>query len=187
MQGLVDFDGFDEVGGKGIELNLPHTGFRRGDVHAIDGGIGQSRFGAADLHVFALAFVALEGDARQTAKGVRHVRIRQAGDHFVGKNLKNVVGGALAVNVFGLARGALGGHENLILLRGHCHFCVDGGGFPRRDIERLCKQRKANISYRNGVSPRSEVINEVAPLRIGDDGDRGRLQFHLRALQDAAG
>jgi hypothetical protein len=82
-QRLVDFDRLHQVGRHDIELDLAHV-LRGGYVHPVNGHITKARFGAANLHVFAFALVALQGHAWQAADGVCDVGIGEAGDDVVG-------------------------------------------------------------------------------------------------------
>ena len=95
---LVEFNGIHQVGGNHIQLDLAHIALGRRHAYAIDRYIAQARFQAADLHIFAFALVTLQGDAGHAAQGVGDVGIRQAGDDLDRQDLKNIVGGARAVN-----------------------------------------------------------------------------------------
>src|SRR2546429_1828662 len=61
----------------GIQLDLAHARFRRRHVDAINGDACEPGLGTTDLHVLAFAFVALQSNARQTAKGISHIGIGQ--------------------------------------------------------------------------------------------------------------
>src|SRR5258708_24543567 len=139
LQGLIDFNGFDNVGRNGVQFNLADAGFRRRNSHAVNCQVGEARLSAANLDVFAFTFVTLDGDAGQAAEGISHVRIGQATNHIRGKNLNDVVGGDLAVDGLGFAGSALGSNGNLeglrlnlelrVRVRGLTGSC--GGSVPR--------------------------------------------------------
>src|SRR5215472_87971 len=186
LEGFIDFHRFDQVRGHGIEFDLAHTRFRRRNIHAVNGGIREARFEAAHLDIFALAFVALKRNARQTADGVGHIGIGERSEHFVGQDLDDVVGGALAVDGFYFARNALGGDQNLFVRRRDFHLHISNGGLPCGYRDRLGEKRKTDIGNRKGVGPGSQVVMKVFALRSGLGDNRSGLQFHFRALQDAA-
>ena len=86
-------------------------------MHAVNGHIAQARLGAANLHVLALALVALQGHAGQPANGIGDVGIRQAGDDFGGQHLHNVVGGSFAIERLDLSTLALSANDDLLAYR----------------------------------------------------------------------
>src|ERR1700730_6121730 len=77
-QRLEYFDALDEIRRDRIQLDIADGAFRRRDVHAVNGHVAETRLGAADLDVFALAFVAFERNARRTTKRVSDVGVREA-------------------------------------------------------------------------------------------------------------
>jgi len=55
LQGLVDFNGLDNVGGNSLKVNLANAAFWGRNIHTVDSGVGEAWLGAADLHVSAFA------------------------------------------------------------------------------------------------------------------------------------
>src|SRR5262249_45600172 len=49
LQSFVDFDGLDDIGWDGVKFDLADAGLGRRNVDAVDGGVGETRLGAADL------------------------------------------------------------------------------------------------------------------------------------------
>ena len=85
-------------------------------MQSVDSHVAQAGFGAANLHVFAFALVALEGDTGQPAHGIGNVGVRQAGDDFRRQHLQDIVGGTLAVERLHLAVFALRMHRDFFAL-----------------------------------------------------------------------
>src|SRR5262249_47092035 len=73
LESFVDFDGFDDVRGDSVKFDLANAGFGRRNIDAVDRGVGETRLSAADLNVFAFTFIALDGNAGETAESVGHV------------------------------------------------------------------------------------------------------------------
>ncbi len=130
---LEDFDALDQVRGNHVQLDVAHVGFRRRHVDAIDRHVAQARFGAADLDVFAFAFVALQRNAGQAADGVGDIRIREAGDDSFGQHLHDVFGGGLDVDRFRLTLQPLRSHDDLIDLRSDLQYRIRAGLLPGLD------------------------------------------------------
>src|SRR6185312_17364930 len=63
FESLVELDRTHKVGGDDVEFHLPDAAFRRLELDAVHGDVAETGLGAADLEVFAFAFIALEGDA----------------------------------------------------------------------------------------------------------------------------
>src|SRR5262249_52167412 len=112
LQSFVDFDGLDDVRGNSIEFDLANAGFGGRDIDAVDRGVGKARFGAANLDVFAFAFVTFDRNAGEPAKRIGHVCVRKTANDVGGKNLNDVVGGAFAVDGFDFGGAALRGNDN---------------------------------------------------------------------------
>src|SRR5260370_33844174 len=70
---LADFYGIDQIRRNGIQLHVAHV-FRRRQMYAVHGYIAQPWFQAAPLNILAFAFIALHGDAAQTAYCIRNAR-----------------------------------------------------------------------------------------------------------------
>ena len=93
-EGLVELDGFDEVGGDYIEADLADGGLGRGEGNAVYGDVGEARLGAAHLDVDAFAFDAIEGNGGQPADGVGDIGVGKAADDLGGEDLEDIVRGA---------------------------------------------------------------------------------------------
>ena len=80
-QGLIDFNGLDQVGRDDVQLDGAAV-LRRGNVDTIDRDIAVPGLGSADLDIFPFALIALQRDSGQAAKRVGDVCVRQARNHF---------------------------------------------------------------------------------------------------------
>ena len=86
-------------------------------MHAINGRVAEAWFRAANLHVLAFAFIALQRDAGQPANGIGDVGIRQARDDFGGQHLHDVVSGAFAIERLNLSALAFAANDDLLAYR----------------------------------------------------------------------
>ncbi len=157
LQCLVDFNGFHEIGGDGIELDLAHAGFRRRNGYAVDHGVAQARFRAANLNILAFAFVALDGDRRHAAKCIGNIGVGQRNNHVGRQNLKNVLRGERPVDCFRLAMRAIGGHNDFIARVSNFENGVNMRGLARNHSHAPHEWLKANIGNDHRVPAGSQL------------------------------
>ncbi len=97
LQSFVDLHRLNEVGGDQIELDLT-DGLRRGNVDAVEGGVGEARLRAAHFDVFPFTLVPLKGDTGKTADRIGDVSVRETGDNICRQDVNDVVRGKGAID-----------------------------------------------------------------------------------------
>ena len=158
-------------------------GFGRGYVHTVNRHVAEARFGTANLHVLAFAFVALERDAGQAADGISNVGVGETVDHFCGKDLDDFVGQALDVDGFGLALHAFGSNDDLIGLRSDSQGSVQVNGLSGNNFDGQRVWRKSHVGKGNGIVACGEFRNSILPLIICGDSLSSWMDFHKSARQ----
>ena len=166
LQSLIDFNGLDQIGGNGIQFDLTDAGFGRRNVYAVERHIGQARLCAADLHVFAFAFIALERNARQASNRVGHICIRQAANHFGRKHLQDVVGGALAIDGIRFSVSALGSDDHFLRLRADFKYGVGTRHASRLNFDRTRVCLQPDKTHSDGICLRVHTRDREFPLSI---------------------
>ena len=191
---FVQFDGPEQVGGEGVQLDLAHARLGRGDAHPVHGDAGVPGFQAADLDVLALAFVAFQGDAGQPADGVGHVGVGQAGDDVRGDHVDDVLGVLLLVQGLDLAAQPGGGHRDLLrIVHGGPQGDREPGRLAGLDLDLLGEGLGAQVKDFNLVGAGRELLGGERAVPIGHDRevagrdvDCGADQRTLLRIQDLA-
>ncbi len=155
-------------------------------MYAVDRDITQAGFRPANLHVFAFAFVALQGDARQAADGVRDICVWQTGDHFRRKDLDDVLSGALNVDGLGFALHPLSGNQNLVGLGCDLQDGVDGSRIAHAYFDVALERGKADIGDGELVIAGRDLADAEESQVIGDGLSAAWLKPNARALQSSA-
>ena len=170
LESFIDLYGLDDVGRYGVEFDLAYTGFGRWNIDAIYRRVGKTRFGAADLNILALTFVAFQADAGEAAQSVGHVGVGQTADHVGSQNLYDVVGAALAIDGFGLSRGTFGGDQYLFVLRRDLEFYFHRRYLARNHVHSSVDRNKTDIRDADGVGPGLEIADEEVTAHVRRDG-----------------
>jgi hypothetical protein len=118
LQGLVDLNLLDDIGGNAVELDLPDARLLRWEVYTVNRRVGQFRLRSANLYVFAFALVTLQGHAGQAAQRIRHVGVWQALNDPDGQHFDQILGTQTDIDRLDLGGGALGGHLDNVIFRG---------------------------------------------------------------------
>src|ERR1700737_3165693 len=114
-------------------------------MYAVEGYVAQARFGAANLHVFAFAFVAFKRNAGHTSQGIRDISVRQTGDDLGWQHLNDVFGVLRTIEGLDFAALAFAAYDNLLILRLNLQHCVRLDGISRDNRNRRRERRESYI------------------------------------------
>ena len=145
------------------------TLFRRGSV-------------PADLHVLALALVALQGDAGHAPQRIGYVRVGQAGDHFRRQYVQDILCRALAVDRLGFAMGALPIHHHRRVGRRDLQLRLNVRRLSGRHRDLRAEGRESHIFHRDDILTRGQIDRTELTLAIGYGDSASRLQLDPRPL-----